>query len=127
MFYIYKTTFHNTRVCCGMDRVEFKDTDGDTVAFVLDDAGVHYYVNGTLKVSKLKHLFVDNEHRIHLNGTSAGRWSAARTTKPADRAVCGKVLRLGRGGAQAEPVAEGQVEYSFKDTDGDQVSRRPAF
>ena len=109
------------------ERVEYTDTDGDSIAFLQDAEELHYYVNGTLKVRKLTVLWVDEQtHTIHLNGSSAGPWSGNRVTRPADRSVCGKVLRIGRGGAQVEPVdgSAKPVEYSFKDTDGDHVTLR---
>jgi hypothetical protein len=109
------------------ERVEYTDTDGDNIVFLQDADGLHYYVNGTLKVRKLTVLWVnDQTHTIHLNGSSAGPWSANRITRPADRSVCGKVLRIGRGGAQVEPVegSANPTEYSFKDTDGDHITFR---
>jgi len=91
-------------------RVDFVDTDGDTIAFMRESGGINYYVNGKLKVGNLTTLWADERGRIHVDGTSAGAWSAVRRTTPKDRGVLEQVRDLANGGSGDL----GAVEFSYK-------------
>jgi len=91
-------------------RVDFVDTDGDTIAFMRESGGINYYVNGKLKVGNLTTLWADERGRIHVDGTSAGAWSAVRRTTPKDRGVLEHVRDLANGGSGDL----GAVEFSYK-------------
>jgi len=62
------------------DGIEYVDTEGDRVAFKLNEAGkVDFYLNGRLKVREL-HRAEARGRTLQLDGVSAGDWSSARST-----------------------------------------------
>jgi len=66
------------------DAVEYVDTDGDRIAFRLNESGkLNFLMNGRLKVSDVAKLEA-NGRTLFLDGTSAGDWGSARnSTVPA--------------------------------------------
>ncbi|CAE7216817.1 unnamed protein product [Symbiodinium natans] len=114
------------------ERVEFTDTDGDQIAFLVNAlGGLDYQVNGRPKVNSLTRLFLDG-CTLHLDGASAGTWqSARRTTVPRSQvAMASQAVVLfqacasarGGSGAHGAHGSDPMETVEYVDTDGDQIA-----
>lgn len=94
------------------DVVRYVDTEKDEIMFVVNSLGlVDYYVNSRMKVQNLTSL-VDRGGTLHLDGTSAGRWSPKRrSTAPASHRYL----------AAAAVALFARSGVSYVDTDGDEI------
>mmetsp|Transcript_15300 Transcript_15300/g.30079 ORF Transcript_15300/g.30079 Transcript_15300/m.30079 type:complete len:548 (-) Transcript_15300:184-1827(-) len=98
-----------------MASISFKDTDGDSIVFLLDGCYIDYYVNGRMKVSNLTSLHADGL-TLHLDGTSAGSWaSCRRTTLPAGQETNVRSVVALFKATQARSI------FGFADSDRDKI------
>ena len=90
--------------------LEFKDSDGDTVRFILDpDIGLGYYVNGVAKVAPVTQLKADGDGgaktgvTLRLAGTAMGPWPGERRTS----------VPAATPGSSATPDAQAQAALNL--------------